>query len=74
MQHDLKSDYYKGNSFDIGDYDANISSMLLKAPAAINAALFRPYIWQANNIVMFLSSIENFIGVLLSGVDAGTGL
>ena len=61
VQHDLKSDYYRGNSFDIGEYDANISSMLLKAPAAINAALFRPYIWQANNIVMFLSSIENFI-------------
>ncbi len=61
VQYDLKQDYYHGSSFDIGTYEANISSMLLYAPAAINAALFRPYIWEANNIVMFISSIENFI-------------
>lgn len=66
VQRDLKQDYYKGNSFDIGDYEANISSMLLYAPAAINAALFRPYIWEANNLVMFLSSIENFIMLIFT--------
>ena len=69
VQRDLKSEYYKGNSFDIGDYDPTIGSMLSKAPAAINVALFRPYIWEANNLVMFLSSIENFILLLfVSGV------
>jgi hypothetical protein len=55
---DLKADYYGGNSFDIGDYDATIPSMLAKAPAAINVALFRPYLWEANNIVMFISGLE----------------
>ncbi len=60
-QRDLKSDYYRGNSFDIGEFDANFSSMLSKAPIAIAATLFGPFILQANNIVMFVSAIENLI-------------
>lgn len=55
---DLKADYYAGNSFDIGDFDPTVSSMLSKAPAAINVALFRPYLWEAKNIVMLLSGTE----------------
>ncbi|MBL0053983.1 MAG: hypothetical protein IPP29_22080 [Bacteroidetes bacterium] len=58
-QQDLKRDYYQGNTFDIGDYDATLSSMLAKAPLAINASLFRPFILEANNPVMLASSIEN---------------
>lgn len=55
---DLKADYYAGNSFDIGEFEPTIPSMLAKAPAAINVALFRPYLWEAKNIVMVLSGIE----------------
>jgi len=58
---DLKADYYKGNSVDIGDFEATIPSMLSKAPAAINLALFRPYLWEANNLVMLLSGLECFV-------------
>ena len=29
-------------------------------PSAINAALFRPYIWETYNLTMFMSGIENF--------------
>ena len=65
-QQDLKRDYYQGNSFDIGDFDANIGSMLMKAPAAINAALFRPFILEANNLVMLLSSLENLVILLFT--------
>lgn len=57
---DLKADYYAGNSFDIGDFDPTVSSMLSKAPAAINVALFRPYLWEARNIVMLISGVEGF--------------
>ncbi|HKR05896.1 MAG TPA: hypothetical protein VJY62_14770 [Bacteroidia bacterium] len=60
-QTDLKSDYYHGNAFDLGDLEATIPSMLSKAHLAINAALFRPYLWECKNPVMFLSGIENFI-------------
>ncbi|MBS1763680.1 MAG: hypothetical protein JSS90_01805 [Bacteroidetes bacterium] len=56
---DLKADYYGGNSFDIGDIQPTVGSMLLHAPAAINAALFRPYIFESKNVLMMVSGIEN---------------
>lgn len=65
-QQDLKADYYKGNTFDIGDFDPTIPSMLGKAPKAINAALFRPFLWESNNIVMMMSGLENFIILLFT--------
>jgi hypothetical protein len=58
-QQDLKQGYYNGNSFDIGDFDASFISMLAKAPLAINASLFRPYLWEAKNPVMLISGLEN---------------
>ncbi|MEO5571412.1 MAG: hypothetical protein ABIT08_05250 [Bacteroidia bacterium] len=60
-QSDLKSDYYHGNIFDLGDLEATIPSMMSKAHLAINAALFRPYLWECKNPVMYLSGIENLI-------------
>jgi len=58
-QRDLKSDYYRGNSFDIGEFDATFSSMLGKAPIAIASALFRPTLLEVHNPVMFVSGLEN---------------
>ena len=60
-QSDLKADYYHGNFFDLGDIEPTIPSMLSKAHLAINAALFRPWLWECKNPVMYLSGIENFI-------------
>jgi hypothetical protein len=60
-QRDLKSDYYRGNSFDIGEFDATFSSMLGKAPIAIASTLFRPTLLEAQNPVMFISALENAI-------------
>ena len=65
-QQDLKSDYYQGNSFDIGDFEATIPSMLSKSHLAINAALFRPYLWEARNPVMVLSGLENLFFLILT--------
>ncbi len=65
-QQDQKQDYYGGNSFDIGEFDPTIPSMLGKAHAAIAAALFRPYLWDVRNPVMFLSSLENTYILLLT--------
>ncbi len=65
-QQDLKQDYYGGSSFDIGDFDPTISGILGKAPKAINAALFRPYLWESYNPGMVVSGIENFILLSLS--------
>lgn len=60
-QLDLKKDYYEGNSFDIGTFDGSFKSVLAVAPLAINAALFRPYLWEAKNVVMLISGLENLI-------------
>jgi len=65
-QTDLKRVEYKGNSFDIGSYDPSISGALSVTPGALLAGLYRPFIWEANNIVMALSGIENFIYLLLT--------
>lgn len=63
---DQKQEYYGGNSFDIGEFDANIGSMLGKAHLAIAATLFRPYLWDARNPVMLLSALENTYIMLLT--------
>jgi len=60
-QQDLKRDAYKGNSFDIGTFDASIGGILSKLPAAVWAGLFRPTFLDVNNIVMLISAIENTI-------------
>jgi hypothetical protein len=58
-QQDLVREAYGRNSYNIGAFDANIWSVLGKIPAAINLALFRPYIWDATNPVMVLTALEN---------------
>jgi len=63
---DQKQEYYGGNSFDIGEFDANPISMLGKAHLAIAATLFRPYLWDAKNPVMLLSAFENTYILLLT--------
>jgi hypothetical protein len=65
-QQDLKQDYYGGSSFDIGDFDPTVRGILGKAPLAINAALFRPYLWEGYNPGMLVSGIENFFLLLLT--------
>jgi hypothetical protein len=66
VQKDLKSSYYGGNSFDIGDFDASVGSVASKAPLAINATLFRPYLWEVRNPLMFLSALESAYIFLLT--------
>jgi hypothetical protein len=58
-QKDLKQGYYGSNSFDLGEFDGSFGSFLSKAPLAMNAGLFRPYIWESRNPVMALSGLEN---------------
>ncbi|NNE56206.1 MAG: hypothetical protein HKN32_09305 [Flavobacteriales bacterium] len=68
IQQDLKQEYYDGNSFDIGNFDPTLPSILAKAPLAIEAGLFRPYLWESKNLVMILSGLENLVilGVTLA--------
>jgi hypothetical protein len=63
---DLKQDYYQGAAFDIGDFEPTIPGMLGKAPAAINAALFRPYLWESYSLGMIMSGLENFVLLIVT--------
>ncbi len=66
IQRDLKQSYYDGSSFDIGEFDASALSVASKAPAAIVAGLFRPFIWECKNAVMLLSGLENLFILVLT--------
>ncbi|MGV9011023.1 MAG: hypothetical protein ACOH13_00370 [Flavobacteriales bacterium] len=60
LQQDMKrSEQYGSNYFDIGTVDGTLSGTLGKLPVAVNAALFRPYIWESRNFVVALSGLEN---------------
>ncbi len=53
-----------GSGYSLGDLDGSLGGMFKLAPQAINVALFRPYLWEVNNVLMLLSSLES-LGLLL---------
>src|SRR5690606_7559229 len=60
IQRDMqRAEEYGSNFFDIGELDGTVSGFLMKAPAAINAALFRPYLWESSSVVVAISALEN---------------
>jgi len=65
-QQDMKADYYKGNTFDIGEFDASLAGVVSKAPVAIFSGIFRPAIWDVKNVVMLISSLENTYLLILT--------
>lgn len=60
-QKDLKMEYNKGNTFDIGEFDGTAGSIGRKFPIATFAGLFFPQLWHVKNPVMLLAAIENSI-------------
>lgn len=65
-QQDLKQEYYHGHSFDIGDFDGSLGSLISMGPKAIIAGLYRPFIFESGNAVMLLSGLENTALLLLT--------
>lgn len=59
IQDDLKQDYYGGNTFDIGPFEASFTGILKKMPEAITAGLLRPFLWEVRSPFMLLSALEN---------------
>ncbi|MBU0486685.1 MAG: hypothetical protein KKD31_01890 [Bacteroidetes bacterium] len=64
----IRGEQYGENYFDIGEYDFTPASLVSKVPAAITAGIFRPFLWEAKNIVMLISGLENFIILLVFGI------
>ena len=65
-QKDLKMDYNKGNTFDIGEFDGSAGSIGRKFPLATFAGLFFPQLWQVKNPVMLLAALENSFLLVLT--------
>lgn len=48
------------SSFSLGvEYDGSLGGLMRLAPAAINATLFRPYLWESKKVSTLLSSVES---------------
>ena len=65
-QQDLIREQYGGNSYNIGVFEPTIQGVIGKIPAALNLALFRPYVWDVKNPMMLLSALENLFMLLFS--------
>lgn len=65
-QKDLKMEYNKGNTFDIGEFDGSAGSIGRKFPIATFAGLFFPQMWHVKNPVMLLAAIENSIVLVIT--------
>ena len=55
-----------GSAYYLGDLDGTIEGMLKLAPRALVVTLFRPYLWEAKNIMMVLSALEALVLLLLT--------
>lgn len=63
---DLQRSVYGSNSFDIGTFEPTLNGALSKFFPAVNAAIFRPYIWEVGSPTMLFSGIENSILILIA--------
>jgi hypothetical protein len=55
-----------GSGYDLGVLDGTWESIVRLAPAAINVALFRPYLWEVKNPLMALSALETAVMLMLT--------
>jgi hypothetical protein len=63
---DLKQEYYGGSSFDIGNFDGTINGVIKLFLPAMNAGMFRPYVWEGRSPVLFLAGLENLFLLFLT--------
>ena len=66
------SEKQEGSGYTLGDFDYSTTGILRKTPAAIWVTLFRPYLWEAKNLVMFLSAIESLLLLIFTFYTMGS--
>jgi len=52
--------------FEISNFDASLSSMVIKSPGVIFTVLFRPFLWESKKIIILLTSLESTMLLLLT--------
>lgn len=72
----LYGDRGGGSYYSLGKPDPSMGGMMSKIPAAVNVTLFRPYLWEADNIVMLFAALESTLILLftLKVVVIGAGI
>lgn len=55
-----------GSGYYLGELDGTFQSLIALLPSAINVTLFRPYLWEVNNVLMLISAVESGIVLLLT--------
>lgn len=51
----------RGSTYDLGEFSPDVWGLLSKFPQAVNVTLFRPYPWEANKSLVFLSALEALV-------------
>lgn len=62
------SEKQEGSGYTLGDFDYSANGILRKTPAAIWVTLFRPYLWEAKNLVMFFAAVESLLLLIFTVV------
>ena len=50
-----------GSSFSLGEFSPTLSGFILQIPKAVNAVLFRPYIWETRKIFSLVAATESLL-------------
>lgn len=56
----------EGSSYNLGSVEFTAAGVAKKIPAAINVALFRPYIWEVSNPLALISAFESLVLLYLT--------
>lgn len=56
----------EGSAYSVGEVDFSPSGLLKSFPLAVNATLFRPYIWESRKVIVLFNALEAFIFLLLT--------
>lgn len=57
-----------GSAYDLGPMDPSLAGLLSKFPASVNVTLFRPYLFEVNNVVMLIAAFESLAVTLITGI------
>ena len=55
-----------GSAYTLGEQDGTIGGMVKLVPQALVVSLYRPFLWEAHNPVMLLSSIEALVFLIFT--------
>lgn len=55
-----------GSAYSLGDFDFTLAGYIQKIPASINVTYFRPYIWEVNKPIIFLTFLQSFYFIIFT--------